>query len=291
MAGHGMMTFDYERPSDWSVATRLLAEPGAVAKMGGCDVLTRFRSGRLQARLVVGLNLLSGVSELTVDAGGVRIGAAVTLAQLASNQQFAKGWPLLANVLSRIASPAIRASATVVGNVAQGWSVGDLVPLFQICGAELDIRAASGQRRMSVIDYAKTAGNGALQPGEVIAALTLKPAGRDSRMAYERFSFKEGFDLPLVSVAVAVTLIDGVCSDVRVAAVGGMAMPARCTEVEAALAGQRIDDRSVQTAAAAITGWADPPSDFRASADYRRHVLAMTLRRALTSLAAAGGRQ
>jgi CO/xanthine dehydrogenase FAD-binding subunit len=287
MAGHGMMTFDYERPSDWSTAARLLAEPGTVAKMGGCDVLTRFRSGRLHTRLVVGLNLLPGVGELTVDAGGVRIGAAVTLAQLASNQQFAKGWPLLANVLSKIASPAIRASATVVGNVAQGWSVGDLVPLFQICGAELDIRGPSDRRPMSVVDYAKTAGNGALQSGEIIAALTLKPAGRDSRMAYERFSFKEGFDLPLVSVAVGATLTDGVCSDVRVAAVGGMIMPARCNEVEDALGGSRIDDRSIETAAAAITRWADPPSDFRASADYRRHVLATTLRRALSTLAAA----
>lgn len=287
MAEYGMMTFDYERPSDWSVATRLLAEPGAVAKMGGCDVLTRFRSGRLQARLVVGLNRLPGVSELTVDAGGVRIGAAVTLAQLASNRQFAQGWPLLAYVLSKIASPAIRASATVVGNVAQGWNVGDLVPLFQICGAELDIRGPSGQRRMSVVHYAKTAGNGALQSGEVIAALILKPAGRDSRMAYERFSFKKGFDLPLVSVAVAATLIDGVFSDVRVAAVGGTTMPARCTEVEVALADRRIDDGSIEMAAAAITRWADPPSDFRASADYRRHVLATTLRRALSKLAAA----
>ena len=282
-----MMAFDYERPNDWSTATQLLAEPGAVAKMGGCDVLTRFRSGRLQARLVVGLNLLPGVGELTVDAGGVRIGAAVTLAELARNQQFAQGWPLLANVLSRIASPAIRASATVVGNVAQGWSVGDLVPLFQISGAELDIRGPSGQRRLSVVDYAKTPGNGALQSGEVIAAMTLKPAGRDSRTAYQRFSFKKAFDLPLVSVAVGATLVDGICSGVRVAAVGGMAMPSRCTEVETALGGSRIDDRSIEMAAAAITRWADSPSDFRASADYRRHLLATTLRRALSKLAAA----
>jgi CO/xanthine dehydrogenase FAD-binding subunit len=281
------MTFDYERPNDWSVATRLLAEPGAVAKMGGCDVLTRFRSGRLRARLVVGLNLLPGVGDLSVDVGGVRIGAAVTLAQLAGNREFAQGWPLLATVLSKIASPAIRASATVVGNVAQGWSVGDLVPLFQVCGAELDIRGPSGQRRMSVVDYAKTAGSGALQAGEVIAALTLKPAGSDSRMAYERFSFKEGFDLPLVSVAFRATLTDGVCSDVRVAAVGGMVMPARCKEVEDALGGGRIDDRSIEEATGAIARWADPPDDFRASADYRRHVLATTLRRALSTLAAA----
>ena len=66
MAGAGMMSFAYERPTDWSEAGRLLALPGAVAKMGGCDVLTKFRSGRLQAQTVVALN---GLPEFTAYPG------------------------------------------------------------------------------------------------------------------------------------------------------------------------------------------------------------------------------
>ncbi len=281
----GMMTFEFERPTDWSEAARLLAMPGAVAKMGGCDVLTRFRSGRLQARLLVGLNKLPGVDELSIDAGGARIGAAVTLARLARRTEFAHGWPLLAKVVARIASPAIRTSATVVGNVAQGWSVSDLVPLFQICDAELEIRGPSGKRQMSVADYARTPGNGALRSGEAIAALTLKPLGADLRINYERFTFKQAFDLPLVSVAVGAILKNGVCGDVRVAAVGGRTMPARCAEVEAGLNGKRIDAAAIEAAVAALAAWADPPADFRASPAYRRHLLTTMLRRALTKLA------
>jgi CO/xanthine dehydrogenase FAD-binding subunit len=277
------MAFEYERPIDWAMATKLLAEPGAVAKMGGCDVLTRYRSGRLQARLVVGLNRLPGLGELTFDEDGVRIGAAVTLARLAVDKRFAQDFPRIAKVLSKIASPAIRSSATVVGNIAQGWGVGDLVPLFQVCGGELDIRGPSRRRRISVVDYAKYPGNGALQPGEVIAALILKT--REHRhLAYERFCFKNGFDLPLVSVAISTRLTNGIFDDVRVAAVGGRMMPARCPEVEMALSHKRFDDSSVDAAAAAIGKWADPPHDFRASAEYRRHVLVTTLRRTLASL-------
>jgi carbon-monoxide dehydrogenase medium subunit len=288
MTGQRMMAFEYERPSDWAVATKLLAEPGAVAKMGGCDVLTRFRSGRLQARLVVGLDRLPGLDELTFGENGVHIGAAVNLARLAADKQFAQGWPLIAKVISKVASPAIRASATVVGNIAQGWSVGDLVPLFQVCEGELDIRGPSGERRISVIEYAKYPGNGALRPGEVIAALILQPLGRDRHLAYKRFCFKNGFDLPLVSVAISTSLTGGVCSDIRVAVVGGRAMPARCPEVEMALSSKPLDDSSVDAAAAAMGTWADPPNDFRASAEYRRHVLVITLRRTLVSLFRAG---
>lgn len=284
-----MRMFQYERPDDWNTATKLLAEPEAVAKMGGCDVLTRFRRGRLNARVVVGLHRLPGTDELSFDGGGVRIGAAVTLARLGADEQFARRWPLIAKVLREIASPAIRGTATVVGNVAQGWAVGDLVPLFQICDGELDIVGPSGRRRLSVIDYAKHSRNKALQAGEVIAALTLKTARDNGRLAYERFSFKNGFDLPLVSVAVAATVNGSVCEDVRVSAVGGRALPARCAEVETVLAGKKIDDGSIELAAAAMAKWADPANDFRASADYRRHVLVTTLRRALSSLSATGG--
>jgi carbon-monoxide dehydrogenase medium subunit len=282
-----MMSFEYERPTDWSAAGRLLAEPGAVAKMGGCAVLTRFRSGRLRARLLVGLNNLPGVDELAFDAGGARIGAAVTLARLGRAPEFAKGWPLLAQVLSKIASPAIRTSATVVGNVAQGWSVGDLVPMFEICDAELEIRGPSGQRRISVSDYAKTPGTGALQPGEAISALVLKPIGRDVRMAYERYSLRQAFDLPLVSVAVGASIAGGNYNDVRVSVVGGSRMPARCAGVEEALNGTRGSEKATEAAAAAIANWAEPQSDHHASAAYRRHLLGILLRRALSTLAAA----
>ena len=284
-----MMMFEYERPSDWTTATKLLAEPGVVAKMGGCDVLTRFRSGRLNARLVVGLNRLPGLDELTFHDGGVRIGAAVTLARLAADEQFIERWPLITKVLGDVASPAIRGSATVVGNVAQGWSVGDLVPLFQVSDGELDIVGLEGRRRLSVVDYAKQPGNAALRPGEVIAALTLKNTSKSHRVVYERFSFKNGFDLPLVSVAVAATMKDDLCQDVRVSAVGGRTMPARCADVETVLTGKKIEEKSIGLAAAAMTKWADPPHDFRASADYRSHVLVTTLRRALSSLPSSGG--
>jgi carbon-monoxide dehydrogenase medium subunit len=284
-----MMMFDYERPSDWKTAAKLLAEPDAVAKMGGCDVLTRFRSGRLKARMVVGLNRLPGLDELIFDEAGVRIGAAVTLARLAADVRFAQRWPLIAKVLAGIASPAIRGSASVVGNVAQGWSVGDLVPLFQVCDGELEIVGLGGPRRLSVVDYAKYPSNGALQPGEVITALTIKAGPGERRLAYERFSFKNGFDLPLVSVAVAAIVNDGLCNDLHVTAVGGKAMPARCPEVESTLTGKKIDDGSIEAAVAAMAKWADPPEDFRASADYRRHVLMTILRRALSSLPTTGG--
>jgi aerobic carbon-monoxide dehydrogenase medium subunit len=277
-------SFDYVRPTDWSQASRLLAEPGSVAKMGGCDVLMRHRSGRLQARLVVGLNKLPGVGDLTFNADGARIGSAITLAQLARSPQLARGWPTLAQTVGTIASPTIRTAATIVGNVAQGWPVSDIVPLLQIYEADLEIRGPAGSRRITVVEYASTPGTAALRPGEAIAALNLKPVNGEFRVVYERFAVKQAFALPLVSVAVGAARRNGGYGDVRVAAVGGSPTSARCGTVEAALSGSRMDEKAVNAAAAAMKEWAKPRSDHRASADYRRHLLTVLLRRTLSNI-------
>lgn len=276
-----MQPFDYRRPAAWAEAMDLLAQPGAVAKMGGCDVLTRYRSGHLKADLLVGLNDLPGMKALTHDAGGLHVGAAVTLAEFAAAPDVARGWPVLAQIASEIASPAIRLTASVVGNVAQGWSVSDLVPLFQVYGATLTIRGRAGEREMPVTDYARSRGNGALQAGEIIAALKLPQPAPGFRVAYERFSVRAKFDLPLVAVAIGARVDGERLSDVRIATVGGAPMPARCEEAEALLA-----EGAGEKAAAALAAWARPADDYRASAAYRRHLLGVMFRRALATLAA-----
>jgi carbon-monoxide dehydrogenase medium subunit len=278
------MSFQYEVPTDWSEAGRLLAQPGSVAKMGGCDVLPRFRSGRLEASRVVSLKKLPGVDEFSVGADRVRIGAALTLDRLTRSPEFSQGWPLLAATINTIASPAIRGTATLVGNVAQGWDVSDIVPLLQVYGAELQVRGPQGERQISVADYAKQRHNGALKPAEVIVALEMKASERNARLAYRRFAFKDGFDLPLVAVAMRASGTSGPLHDVRVAVVGGKAMPALCESAAAVLEGQTMGEQVIADAVRAVRQWAVPLGDFRASASYRGHLVETLLRRALAGL-------
>ena len=283
-AGRAGVSFEYHRPTSWEQAIQLVGEPGAIAKMGGCDVMTRYRRGELRARLVVGLNNIPGVTDLTNTPEGVRIGPAVTLRQLEGDAGFRNRWPIIADVVGSIASPAIRNSATVIGNIAQGWSVSDIVPLFAICDAELRVLGPSEKRGLTITEYANSSGTKALRNGELITALHLPTFGTDFRIAYERFSFRNAFDLPLVSVAIGASIRSGIFENVRIAAVGGSRMPSRCPQVEAVMQGRGNDENTWDKAAAAILQWADPISDFRASADYRRHLLTVMFRRALLKL-------
>ncbi|MDB5591525.1 FAD binding domain-containing protein [Enterovirga sp.] len=280
-----MFPFHYHRPTAWPDAIQLLSRPGAVAKMGGCDVLTKYRRGQIRPESVVALHLLPAVGELRTSPAGVQIGAGVSLRQLVAAPSFRELWPEIAAVAAQVASPAIRSAATAVGNVAQGWEVSDLVPVFQVCGAELDVVGPGGERSLTVDDYARQPGTGALNPGEIIARLRLPARQQGFRIAYQRFALRDGFDLPLVSVAVGAVVTAQGFADVRVAAVGGQDMPSRCEAAEAALAGGG-DAASLAQAASALAAWAKPPSDFRASGEYRRHLLGVLLSRALGTLRA-----
>jgi CO/xanthine dehydrogenase FAD-binding subunit len=278
------MQFDYVRPTDWATAIDLLSQPGAVAKMGGCDVLTRHRRGKLDAKVLVGLNDLPGVGELTFGGSSARIGSAVTLERLEHDEEFCRRWPVLGEVVALIASPSIRTSATAVGNVAQGWGVSDLVPLLQACDASLEIVGKSGSKQMSVSDYATRTKTGSLAKGDIIAAIIL-PYHPDFRLAYERFSFKEGFDLPLVAAAVGAKVQQGRLQDVRIALVGALPMPARCIQAERLLNGSAMSSVGFDDCIKAVIDWARPPSDHLASAEYRRQIVAVTLGRAVKKFA------
>jgi CO/xanthine dehydrogenase FAD-binding subunit len=270
--------------TEWSEAFDLVAESGAVAKMGGCDVMTRSRRGTLDASLVVGLHRLPGVSALDFDGASAKLGAGVTLSRVASAPELELEWPALWEVVRSVASPAIRSTGTVVGNVAAGWPVSDIVPLLEVYGARLQVADGSSERAISVAEYASTPGRGALQPRELITGVELPVPAPELRVGYARFSLRNAGDLPLVSVAVAARSDNDNFGDVRVVAVGGSAMPSRCSDVEAVLEGGPADDRSIEAAEMAIAAWARPTDDHHASAGYRRRLLAVTLRRALRKI-------
>jgi CO/xanthine dehydrogenase FAD-binding subunit len=179
----------------------------------------------------------------------------------------------------------LRASASFVGNVAQGWSVSDLVPLLQVYDAQLEILSKSGRRQLSVTDYAKKAGNGALQPGELIKGLNLPSSLPDVRVSYDRFTFREAFDLPLVSVAIKAGIRGDTYHNIRIAVVGAAVMPLRCPPAEAVLEGQPCNKDVVEKASAMLLNWAKPQGNRLCSADYQRHVLGVSFRKAMAKLA------
>jgi CO/xanthine dehydrogenase FAD-binding subunit len=280
------MTTHYVQPAEWHDAFELVSEPNAIPKLGGCAVMPKLRSGTLTASRVVGLGRLPGIRDVEFGVEGARLGAGLTLRALGAEAEIARQWPLMTEVLGVMGSPTLRSMGTAVGNVAQAWSVSDLVPVLEIYGGALDLSSFGSSRRISVQEYTQKPRHEVLKNGELITHLLVPTQPKGFRAVYERFSLGSVFELPMVAIAAGACVVDGHLYDVRVAGVGAQRMPTRLAGVEAALEGQPLDDDAIEKGCVALAHDAVPIDDIHASARYRRRVLTVTLDAALRRLAA-----
>jgi xanthine dehydrogenase YagS FAD-binding subunit len=112
--------FDYLRPASADEALAALASPGARAIGGGTDLIPRIEEGLDAPDTVVDVRHLPGARELRVtEDGGLQIGAAVRIADLARDAAVRERWPVLADAAGAVGSPALRTMGTIAGNLAQ----------------------------------------------------------------------------------------------------------------------------------------------------------------------------
>ena len=213
----------------------------------------------------------------TTQGADIVIGAAVSLAD--GYGEIVKHYPMLAELAERFASPPVRHSGTLVGNVANGSPIGDSMPILIALGAQVHLRRGNQSRSLEMEDlylaYRKTA----MQPGEFIASVSvpLPVAGRF--VATYKVSKRIDQDISAVCAAFAIEVRDGRVAAARIAFGGMGPIPQRARKAEAALVGAAWSRAGIGAAMAALAEDFTPLSDMRASAAYRARVAANLLHR------------
>ena len=129
-----------------------------------------------------------------------------------------------------------------------------------------------------VVDYYETD----VRPGEVLTAVNVPVPSEDTGGAYLKFLPRTADDYATVSVAATVSRNDdNTCRDVRIVLGAAGVTPVRATAAEDALRGQQLTDETIRAAAATVPDAVDPLDDFRGSADYKREMAGVFVRRAL----------
>jgi xanthine dehydrogenase small subunit len=187
-------------------------------------------------------------------------------------------WPQLQEMWLRFASPPVRHSGTLGGNVANGSPIGDGAPVLMALGARLLLRRGVDVREVSIdrfyLDYMKNA----LLPGEFIEKI-LVPLEPQLLAAY-KVSKRFDSDISGVCAAFAIKLDEnGIIGSARFAFGGMAAVVKRASSAEAAVAGRRWNEETLHLAQRAIGADFSPLSDLRASASYRSMVVQGLLRR------------
>jgi aerobic carbon-monoxide dehydrogenase medium subunit len=277
-----MESVRYEAPRSIADAVRLLhADPRAQVFAGGTDLLVQFRAGLRQPSAFVDLKKIKELVGITVDADGLRLGAATAAAEIAEHGDVARLWPGLAEAIALIGSTQIQGRASVGGNLCNASPAADTTCALIVNQGRLVIAGSAGERTVPVEAFCTGPGRTILRPGELLVEILVpRPAPRTSD-AYLRLIPRTEMDIAVAGAGVSVTLdASGACTAARVAiaAVGPTAL--LVPDAARALIGTRVDDRALARAAEAASAAAQPIDDKRGTAEYRRAMAGVLTKRA-----------
>ncbi|MDP2662831.1 MAG: xanthine dehydrogenase family protein subunit M [Dehalococcoidia bacterium] len=278
-----METFQYHCPGTLTEALSLLQQYGGEARplAGGQSLMPLLRGGMLTPRALVDL---AGIPELRSlrwdDREGLFIGATVTQRELEVSPLLREKCPALAEAISRVASVPVRNLGTLGGNLCHAGAGADPPAILIAMSASAQITGPSGTRTLPMEDLIAGPYETVLADGEVLTSIQVPPPSSGARAVYLKHSVR-AIDPAIIGVGATVELQDGLVHEVRIGMVGAGPRPVRARDAEQALRGRPPENDAIRQAALAAAEESEPLSDGYASAEYRRKMVRVFVRRAL----------
>lgn len=280
--------FALDRPASLAEVGALQAAHGPEAALyaGGTELLPLLKEGLVRASVLIDLKRVPGLGDIGAEGDEVVIGATVRHRSVEVSPVILARCPLLAGVARHVANVRVRSVGTVGGNLAFADPHSDLATVLLTLDAGIVLWGPGGERRMSLDAFLRGAYETARADDEVLTAVRLRPWPAGTAAAYVKFGVHER---PTLGVAVALTLdVAGRVAEARVAVGCVGPCPRRLDRVEAlardGTVGDLLSRADVLGAAAAEA--VDPADDLHGSADYKRDMTRVFVRRALHAAAA-----
>jgi CO/xanthine dehydrogenase FAD-binding subunit len=269
--------FEYAVADSVEEAVELLGQHGSDAKVlaGGQSLMPLLNLRLARPSLLVDVNPIRELE--TIDASaGLTIGALARQADALVSPDVRVRAPLLAEALRHVGHPAIRNRGTIGGSIAHADPAGEPLAVLVALDGEIVATGPRGERTIPASSFCLGPFSTALEPGELLTAVRA-PAQDGRRFGFVEIARRRG-DFAIAGAAV-------VLEPARIALFGVAGTPIRAVSAEEALAG----GASATEAAALAASSLEPSSDVHASAEYRRRVAAVVVRRALEQAGARAG--
>lgn len=262
--------FTYHRPKSLEEALALLKEYGEEAKlMGGGVGLIAFMKERLMSPAhVIDIKEVAELKRVERLEKGLKVGAAVSIADLLEGGELKGGYAALREALARVADPMIRHRATLVGNLCEAIPWVDSPPALIALDATVEVVGPAGARTVPVSSFIRGPVDIDLNPGEMVAGVVI-PEAKGVESAFEKFTGGSEFSLANVAIAVG---SGGKKRSARVVYGAVNSTPARCPEAEEAIA-DGVTPASIRRAADAASQKVECVDDVLATAAFRKHLV------------------
>jgi len=278
--------FSYHRPTTLADAVKLLASLGDEARplAGGHSLVPMMKLRLATPEHLVDLHGIAGLKGIRREGNRIVIGAMTTQHELLASDEIAKSLPILQEAASLIADPQVRYRGTLGGNVANGDPGNDMPALMLTLGASYVLEGASGAREVAASEFYQGAYFTALEPGEILTAISVPVPAAGHGYAYEKLKRKVG-DYATAAAAVVLTMASGKVASCAIGLTNLHETPLLATDAAKAVIGTSLDVATLKKAAAAAEAIMSPAADARGPIEYRKHVGGIMVARALTRAA------
>jgi carbon-monoxide dehydrogenase medium subunit len=278
-----MKDFEYFDPKTVKEALPLLSQYKEEAKIiaGGQSLLVVMKQGLLAPDYVIDIKGISELDYVNDDGKGVRIGALTLHRTIEKSPIIQKHFNVLSEMERNLATIQTRNWGTIGGNLCHGDPAGDPAPVLIALDASLKLASAGGERVIKVEEFSQDYLEVALKPDEMLTEIQVPPQPSHSGVAYEKLMVMKG-DMGIVGAAVSITLKsgNGVCEDARIVLSNAASTPLRAREAEKRLIGKAVTDDLIADAGEVAFSEAKPLADVHGTAEYRREMIKVFVRRA-----------
>jgi len=276
--------FDYVKPAHLEEVFPLLAEYGDEARLlaGGQSLLAALNLRLSEPSVLIDISGIDALRGVALEGTTLRIGALTTHSAIEASPLIAIHAPLLLKAAPNIAHRAIRNLGTIGGSIAYADPAAEWPTCMVALDAMIVVAGSNGERRVAAADFFLGLYQTALQPGELVAAVEVPIRSGDQWCAFTELARRHG-DYAIVGLAAVAQRNGAVLTRSRLVLLGVGAVPVRVPAAEAIVDATALTPARIEQACAALRESLQPVADLTSSAETKRHLAGVLLKRVLTN--------
>lgn len=250
-------------------------DPIALLMAGGTDLLVRLREANPDDRPIIAMEKIEELRQIALTPSEIIIGAMVSHQQLWDSPVITRHLPALHQAIEVLGSPAIRHMGTIGGNICTASPAGDCLPPLYVLQAQLELASPTGSRRIAIGDFIQGPGKLALKGEEILRQISIPLPTAASVSSYFKVGQRKALAISICSMAVSMQMqAEERIGSTRIAwgSVGPTVL--RFPDLDERLQGQKLSATLLREYGKLAAQQVAPISDIRASAEYRRMLVA-----------------
>jgi len=284
-----MKTFEYLRPLTIVKACELKDKYGKRARFwaGGTDLLLQWQEDIVSLDYCIDLSFIPELDFIRKDSDGVSIGSLTKAASIETSSKLAHSLSIIREAAGELATPQIRNTATIGGNICRAAPSADLATPLLVLGAEMKLVSASGERWVAMDEFFLNLNHTALEESELLAEIKVPIPSAETASCFLKIG-RTVIDIAIVNMSAKMAMDEkGTLSDVRIAFGAVAPTPLRIKSAEQMLLGadvSRVENALIGEVSNRVAEEIKPITDVRGTAEYRREISRVLTKRAIENI-------